>query len=203
MALCRRLVTRAHPRRCGEHPHPRLLCGDSRGSSPQVRGTSGGFGVHERQHGLIPAGAGNMPSRRASAGASRAHPRRCGEHCEGSIAGRFTQGSSPQVRGTFEVGDQPIQGVGLIPAGAGNISSIAFLGLRIPAHPRRCGEHHLAEFRSEQAQGSSPQVRGTSGSPGLGERGMGGSSPQVRGTSNARNRAGPLERLIPAGAGNI
>ena len=72
-------------------------------------------------------------------------------------------GSSPQVRGTYFkyiVGDH---GIGLIPAGAGNISKIILNISNRWAHPRRCGEHLSYLSDEHLARGSSPQVRGTLG----------------------------------------
>ena len=69
-----------HPRRCGEHNHHRCLPPDSRGSSPQVRGTRtfGNFGNHGRR--FIPAGAGNTSWSGNASTQMTVHPRRCGEH---------------------------------------------------------------------------------------------------------------------------
>ena len=136
---------------------------------------------------------------------------------------RTISGSSPQVRGTFDEAGQLGLGEGLIPAGAGNIArpSRATRGPR--AHPRRCGEHGADNDVDEGLQGSSPQVRGTSGlcqPPGelLGlipagagniiERLLGvmldwGSSSQVRGTYQQLRPRREQLGLIPAGAGNI
>ena len=153
--------SRAHPRRCGEHPlpaHHRQACP---GSSPQVRGTSHhGGGVWVR-HGLIPAGAGNIIDAQANAGKVRAHPRRCGEHtvrCPKSISPR---GSSPQVRGTLLILEAGHQDLRLIPAGAGNMRAVAGAAPVVWAHPRRCGEHRPEPLPGAPEPGSSPQVRGT------------------------------------------
>ena len=153
--------------------------------------------------GLIPAGAGNIRGGVTLGLVRGAHPRRCGEHL----------GHTGISRGL----------TGLIPAGAGNICSTPLPTAVARAHPRRCGEHDYSDRAHDLAEGSSPQVRGTSDRsrrrrPGHGliPAGAGnisalpkctvdclGSSPQVRGTSTGCSPASTAPGLIPAGAGNI
>ena len=73
-------------------------------------------------------------------------------------------------------------GLGLIPAGAGNIHRLLDSLFLFWAHPRRCGEHANTVERLSEPGGSSPQVRGT-----------------LIQEHHARRGTG----LIPAGAGNI
>ena len=173
---------RAHPRRCGQHSNSMTVCGVGMGSSPQVRGTFGAANGEVESSGLIPAGAGNMVLAPRPTTAARAHPRRCGEHVLLPVGYWAVRGSSPQVRGTSVVVGSDGVASGLIPAGAGNITSVPLSVVRRAAHPRRCGEHPPGLARILMTRGSSPQVRGTSVSGG-----------------------GVVERfrLIPAGAGNI
>ena len=152
------------------------------GSSPQVRGTSSPSGAPARSPGLIPAGAGNIAARTCASRASRAHPRRCGEHPLLVLPDGVAQGSSPQVRGTWVACLELVQGLGLIPAGAGNMTHPQSQDRAMRAHPRRCGEH---------SEGIKQDATVT------------GSSPQVRGTFARRCAASTLMGLIPAGAGNI
>ena len=97
------------------------------------------------------------------------------------VALAVPQGSSPQVRGTRTLSPQRPAWRGLIPAGAGNTHANKHAKLPNWAHPRRCGEHHVAVKLALADRGSSPQVRGT---PGAGQQ---------------RSQLGGL---IPAGAGN-
>ena len=156
-----KMHTEAHPRRCGEHTRSTSWTPNASGSSPQVRGTSATHTIASACQGLIPAGAGNIPSRLPAQTTIRAHPRRCGEHMAVTVAGFWALGSSPQVRGTSSlrcaVGDLR----GLIPAGAGNMTRWRSPAGRGRAHPRRCGEHWFGRPESRHVSGSSPQVRGT------------------------------------------
>ena len=173
--------SRAHPRRCGEHPHEVLRSVCHPGSSPQVRGTRGHRPRPRPPSRLIPAGAGNTSVPRIAAPPVEAHPRRCGEHETETWEATLDQGSSPQVRGTH--GD-PVcghQNGGLIPAGAGNTTNSCGRRASSRAHPRRCGEHRAIGQHQRVYEGSSPQVRGT---------------------RVPRDVVGDLAGLIPAGAGN-
>ena len=158
----RRRIRWAHPRRCGEHFVVVCVDGTISGSSPQVRGT---------------CCVGS-----SSTSCIRAHPRRCGEHERRDCCDMLERGSSPQVRGTSPALCGRYCTHGLIPAGAGNITSGSCSTPSSSAHPRRCGEHSEAAIIAVISSGSSPQVRGTS--------------------SRRRSWAG-LVGLIPAGAGNI
>ena len=213
----------AHPRRCGEHYPAHMRVTQSGGSSPQVRGTLRMSTAGPGTLWLIPAGAGNMPRRPARTPAARAHPRRCGEHHVRPRAVVSLPGSSPQVRGTSRRRRQASDTGGLIPAGAGNMPPVTTTFTPSTAHPRRCGEHAARDDHVHALNGSSPQVRGTSGPRSSRQRhqrlipaGAGnirerdivgtnipGSSPQVRGTLRGSGSTGETLGLIPAGAGNI
>ena len=94
-----------------------------------------------RTEGLIPAGAGNMSISSFSRMWNRAHPRGCGEHAVVETRAGYEGGSSPRVRGTLSVPFTAFPSGGLIPAGAGNISTKGTSIERFSAHPRGCGEH--------------------------------------------------------------
>ncbi|EEI27955.1 hypothetical protein HMPREF0294_0569 [Corynebacterium glucuronolyticum ATCC 51867] len=72
--------------------------------------------------GLIPAGAGQMPYGRPPARTQPAHPRRCGADVTAIIVYPFGTGSSPQVRGRSFRNVTSLYMLGLIPAGAGQIT---------------------------------------------------------------------------------
>ena len=132
--------------------------------------------------GLIPAGAGNIVLFRLPSIGIGAHPRGCGEHQYSEYPRGRTLGSSPRVRGTYSLFDRETVRAGLIPAGAGNMSSPQGMEVVRGAHPRGCGEHWRVTTYASVPLGSSPRVRGTF-------------SP-VEGCTH-------FEGLIPAGAGNI
>ena len=90
---------RAHPRRCGENTGTLDPSSSQFGSSPQVRGKRRAIRTVYYVCGLIPAGAGKTLYTQGQEGIQGAHPRRCGENCGFASLLRFSQGSSPQVRG--------------------------------------------------------------------------------------------------------
>ena len=72
--------------------------------------------------------------------------------------------------------------MGIIPAGAGHLKSAGPSILTDGDHPRRCGALHGLHALEKQAQGSSPQVRGT---------------------SRERRENPGIRGIIPAGAGHL
>lgn len=110
------------------------------------------------------------------------YPRRCGENSESVAAASSGFGSSPRVRGTLKTALRELAGVGLIPAGAGNMRSGTPVPTARRAHPRGCGEH--IGFLNIYPD-------------------FWGSSPRVRGTSNFYVEVTGQTGLIPAGAGNM
>ena len=91
----------------------------------------------------------------------RDHPRVCGEHLEGALAGTRDMGSSPRVRGTLSKRRVSKRGSGIIPACAGNTDTPTNVSVCNGDHPRVCGEHSEDKAIIHQAKGSSPRVRGT------------------------------------------
>ena len=90
--------------------------------------------------------------------------------------------SSPRVRDKqFRVVHVRV-GPGIIPAGAGQTSSVAILIAPPPDHPRGCGANHESRYTRVAQWGSSPRVRGK--------------------PHPLPAPVGPLlDRIIPAGAG--
>ena len=109
-----------HPPGCGEHMRPRPRTPRPGGSSPRMRG------ARRRRHGLcarariIPADAGSTSGITSAAGASRDHPRGCGEHVLEFLLSGQEAGSSPRMRGAHI----PLGGLHgrerIIPADAGS-----------------------------------------------------------------------------------
>ena len=142
----------AAPRRPGAPVHPRV-CGEL---------PSTGCGIGERRR-FIPACAGNSRYLLPLASAQAVHPRVCGELRTSPGGSVCHTGSSPRVRGTRWAVAAAGQHWGFIPACAGNSLRRSLLPIKIPVHPRVCGE--LPEFIYQRARryGSSPRVRGTRG----------------------------------------
>ena len=110
------------------------------------------------------------------------HPRTCGEHMLTTATARTTNGSSPHVRGTFQLLLYDYLVMRFIPARAGNMRIVRVDRKLSSVHPRTCGEHPSAVCYDGQYFGSSPHVRGTSAPARWG---------------------GVALRFIPARAGNI
>ena len=150
-----------HPRVCGEHAGIDATVQDAAGSSPRMRGTHRGIEEFSKNHGIIPAYAGNTQSVGLYQALQRDHPRVCGEHIDDLAAERDTEGSSPRMRGTRHRDEGAGRSQGIIPAYAGNTCSPLRHPPRCRDHPRVCGEH--GGYRVFQAihSGSSPRMRGT------------------------------------------
>ena len=171
-----------HPRVCGEHKVLVRVESAPTGSSPRVRGTCQCVAYSVLQCRFIPACAGNIHFSGRGFRCPPVHPRVCGEHRKTKVIRSMTPGSSPRVRGTYELRQSAVGLHRFIPACAGNIPRHRFPRLRRTVHPRVCGEHSHARRETRIANGSSPRVRGTL-------------------------RWGPflleINRFIPACAGNI
>ena len=129
-----------HPRVCGE-----LSCrlgGQRRGvgSSPRVRGTRHRGLVRSRFGRIIPACAGNSPSRSRPARPATDHPRVCGELTISTGMLGPHDGSSPRVRGTHCRRHAARLFRRIIPACAGNSSFPSPMRTASTDHPRVCGE---------------------------------------------------------------
>ena len=211
-----------HPRTCGEHLAPLQIGRTVDGSSPHVRGTLPPSLASLDFPRFIPARAGNTSASVCFSMASTVHPRTCGEHrTYNRCAGKYG-GSSPHVRGTRALRDDPPARDRFIPARAGNTPSPPPHPSTAPVHPRTCGEHRKPTIQARPLAGSSPHVRGTRrrlrdaaarvrfiparagntiasicavSSPA-------GSSPHVRGTRALGERSAGALRFIPARAGN-
>ena len=116
----RYLLTRDHPRVCGEHDPPVNGSDSFVGSSPRMRGTPYTVGALGWATGIIPAYAGNTNHAGSRSVFVGDHPRVCGEHMlrERTVVGQA--GSSPRMRGTHRYQGWRKDGGGIIPAYAGN-----------------------------------------------------------------------------------
>ena len=131
------------------------------GSSPLARGTPSLDLTDDMGKGLIPARAGNTPGAARLKKCLWAHPRSRGEHGSGSTLVAAQMGSSPLARGTQVAVSIATVNDGLIPARAGNTSSLRRCPSCRWAHPRSRGEHLAHTHRLPVGLGSSPLARGT------------------------------------------
>ena len=154
------VVSRAHPRVCGENVRAWLYGIITAGSSPRVRGKRDLRVARAARVGLIPACAGKTSSSASWWTKTWAHPRVCGENLGivGSTVG--LRGSSPRVRGKHRLVWFVFVKCGLIPACAGKTQSKQVPHNETTAHPRVCGENCVGKRSWFVKSGSSPRVRG-------------------------------------------
>ena len=157
----RNLISRDHPRVCGEHIRERLHGGEISGSSPRMRGTRSTRTTRPAHGGIIPAYAGNTWPQPRIRPDGRDHPRVCGEHLPTASVFHPLTGSSPRMRGTRGAIGGDEKSCGIIPAYAGNTYELRYIVQFCGDHPRVCGEHDIIASAEESARGSSPRMRGT------------------------------------------
>ena len=151
------------------------------GSSPHARGTRAADRADQKRERFIPACAGNAAIAPSSARCVSVHPRMRGERPSLKGAVDEAAGSSPHARGTLLLFLPPKCGPRFIPACAGNAGrGVAALG-RCAVHPRMRGERAISSTSALWINGSSPHARGTQA---------------------AQVDVEPLQRFIPACAGN-
>ena len=114
------MVSRDHPRMCGEHKAAAFQDFMASGSSPRVRGTQRLRPDGPAARGIIPACAGNTLKQRPRCSTTWDHPRVCGEHLFCDRMDELPRVSSPRVRGTQQCRIDGIRQSGIIPACAGN-----------------------------------------------------------------------------------
>ena len=113
-------IAEDHPRSRGEHEDALKPKAMAKGSSPLTRGTLLVLWLLQREAGIIPAHAGNTPSRQSSVFLLQDHPRSRGEHPPRTTMRNSLLGSSPLTRGTLRCSGNYGQKRGIIPAHAGN-----------------------------------------------------------------------------------
>ncbi len=86
-----------------------------------------------------------------------------GEHLIRPSRKSTRRGSSPHARGTLPAWITAEHGIGIIPACAGNTSSLSGGIAVMRDHPRMRGEHITYALEGATSQGSSPHARGTLG----------------------------------------
>ncbi len=146
-----------------------------------MRGTESVVHVAPARSRCIPAHAGNGVEWSEAQSAWSVHPRACGERGCTAATRRATGGASPRMRGTVVSRECHAQRCRCIPAHAGNGQSKCSKSWSTAVHPRACGERGLLREVAPLCTGASPRMRGTA---------------RRHGTLD------PLNRCIPAHAGN-
>ena len=170
-----------HPRSRGEYVEFAGDGGTVYGSSPLSRGIRSPQNSRYRRPRIIPALAGNTNNPKDKGGNRWDHPRSRGEYKFSPTEICSEKGSSPLSRGILKCTAPNPNGIGIIPALAGN-TEYSKKVVNIPRdHPRSRGEYDAGRSTRTASTGSSPLSRGIR-------------APQPRGARRVR--------IIPALAGN-
>ena len=149
-----------HPRACGAN---RACCPPSTGragSSPRMRGKrTNAIKAPERRR-IIPAHAGQTAWLRCSCVKSADHPRACGANAMQKNGAYTGNGSSPRMRGKRSRQLVRLSLDRIIPAHAGQTSSVSSSVAASADHPRACGANHRQPVLHGRPSGSSPRMRG-------------------------------------------
>ena len=189
-----------YPRACGATSNvPSSHCMYA-GLSPRVRGN------HHLQR-AVPACAGSIPARAGQPTAvwgrpavKEVYPRACGATRLMAIRSSFTEGLSPRVRGNLHEGIRRVQGLGSIPARAGQPSCMSASRAVRAVYPRACGATSLSFGAQVTMMGLSPRVRGNPGGV-AGEGGRLRSIPARAGQPPAPARPAWTARVYPRACG--
>ena len=145
-----------------------------------MRGKPGPLGLLPVAGRIIPARAGQTRCRSGNILYPPDHPRACGANLASRRFHNGLSGSSPRVRGKLKGVFAGAGTLRIIPARAGQTRSMSPHSSPYPDHPRACGANENAASVAVAESGSSPRVRGKRRCP--------------RVTS-------PVNRIIPARAG--
>ena len=149
-----------HPRSRGEYVIPRAAQTTESGSSPLSRGIPNRCQRDALRSRIIPALAGNTFRCISPPTQSGDHPRSRGEYDFPLTIESQEEGSSPLSRGILGSQAAAHRGARIIPALAGNTTSLGYRLGRRGDHPRSRGEYHSAKLIFLLRVGSSPLSRG-------------------------------------------
>ena len=138
-------IPRDHPRSRGEYFVTSTFASPAKGSSPLSRGIQSRHPADTAALGIIPALAGNTPTRSSGLPACWDHPRSRGEYRVGAPHGHAFFGSSPLSRGIRRHRGVSDRCRGIIPALAGNTHRRSRGRCRRRDHPRSRGEYTLRQ----------------------------------------------------------
>ena len=121
------LISKDHPRTCGEKSFFPYFLAIWDGSPPHMRGKVLCSSSEKRSYRITPAHAGKSSNSKGFDLYSRDHPRTCGEKIESKAYERWESGSPPHMRGKVFNFFQIISRYRITPAHAGkrNLFSIA------------------------------------------------------------------------------
>ena len=134
------IVTRDHPRPCGEKTRAKLPEMFVEGSPPPMRGKGAYIRYAQGVVRITPAHAGKSSIRQAARPGAVDHPRPCGEKSPTTILVSVKSGSPPPMRGKERAQKYHAQRRGITPAHAGKSPSTSFSRAASRDHPRPCGE---------------------------------------------------------------
>ncbi len=149
-----------HPRACGANAIADEWDTAAAGSSPRMRGKRWRTPDLGRRWRIIPAHAGQTRSRTSGTRLRPDHPRACGANVGVHLTLAAVGGSSPRMRGKRGQRSYRPVPVRIIPAHAGQTSSMTGHGGGNTDHPRACGANPCGPTMSDHVYGSSPRMRG-------------------------------------------
>ena len=153
-------TVRVYPRVCGGTVRAgRPAAGDG-GLSPRVRGNRRGWSRRRGGAGSIPACAGEPPPISTSPRTRAVYPRVCGGTAGWDVVMESAMGLSPRVRGNPVVGLTFTARIGSIPACAGEPAQLAPHAADVGVYPRVCGGTRERPSARSPGNGLSPRVRG-------------------------------------------
>ena len=156
-------TSRVYPRVCGgttgSDPAPHR----SWGLSPRVRGNRWVSAGRTQSGRSIPACAGEPILTIMDSNGRPVYPRVCGGTADGDRGVLFDAGLSPRVRGNHATNVDDVEGIGSIPACAGEPPFRDALLEACTVYPRVCGGTFYLLRGQLDAKGLSPRVRGNQG----------------------------------------
>ena len=149
-----------HPRACGANVHTAYQLRFPAGSSPRMRGKRLHDRCHRQRGRIIPAHAGQTPAVPRVTRSWTDHPRACGANVTHTHNILDTVGSSPRMRGKLNAQTATSVYTRIIPAHAGQTTSLFSSRKRVTDHPRACGANGVTSGAATVLNGSSPRMRG-------------------------------------------
>ena len=134
------VMSRDHPRVCGEKVSSTSPIKCLKGSPPRMRGKVDLSLKVVRVLGITPACAGKSCPFLRRTSPRRDHPRVCGEKRSRFKRDQNVKGSPPRMRGKVDLSLKVVRVLGITPACAGKRRSVAAAARSRRDHPRVCGE---------------------------------------------------------------